>query len=122
MEVSCYEGKVKVTGANQLEQIITANQSCKIAKDSFVPDWKPSIEGQPTWITGESTFHDANLQHVLNELSVQFDLKVNVKADISNRTYSGYFEHSSIQEAAKSICLPMGLSFEIKGDSVLIIE
>lgn len=122
MEVSCYEGKVKVTDNQNKSVILTQSKSVKIINGSIAENWTPELEEQPSWFQGESSFHEASLENVLIELENQYDIQIQRNKDYQNRLYTGAFIHGNLQEAAKMIFLPMQLSYEIKSDSLIVIN
>ncbi|MDG1330958.1 MAG: FecR domain-containing protein [Crocinitomicaceae bacterium] len=122
MEISCYEGKVKVTDTKSQSVILTVGESAKIVNGKLVTSWTPELEDEPTWFTGESSFYEASLENVFIELENQYGIDVQRNQDYSNRLYSGAFVHENLEDASKMVFLPMQISYEIIGDSLIVIK
>jgi transmembrane sensor len=122
MEVSCYEGKVKVTDTQNKSVKLTENMSVKIENGRIVDDWSPELEESPSWFQGESSFYEASLENVLLELENQYGVRIEHNKDFSDRLYTGAFIHGNLEEATKMVFLPMQLSYEVVNDSIIVIK
>lgn len=122
MEISCFEGKVKVTDTHSKSVILTKEQSVKITNGAIVDDWSQELEETPDWLNGESSFYEASLETVLIELENQYGVKIERNRDYQDRLYTGTFIHGDLKEASKMIFLPMQLPYEIKSDSLIVIN
>lgn len=121
VEVMCYEGKVKVSDNSDQFIILTKGQAARI-NNGKIQQWSPEFEEKPVWQTGGSSFHDAEFDRVIEELENQFAIRVEHNQDFSQRRYTGFFEHKNLQMAAEVVFLPMGLSYTIQGDSVIVVK
>ncbi len=122
LEVQCFSGKVEVKGTDGSKTYLTKGQAVRIRNGQMETDWSPELDQSPTWTAGESSFHDAPLNLVIEELENQFGIKVQSKEDFKDRRYTGIFGHESLAEAAKIVFLPMDISYEIEGDSLVIVK
>ena len=113
LHVECYEGSVKVISRQQATTL-TANQSVNIVNGQM--DELQSVNHQqPLWSSGNSRFHEENINQVFAELERQYN--ITVEAPTMNRTFSGSFRHDSLESALKAICKPMQLEYSISESS-----
>ena len=120
LTVQCFTGKVRVD-ANGESVTLTPNQSAAIDAQSgrlTVQDFNP--ETTATWRNGEFYFDAVALSEVIAELERQFNIKVEISADISNRFYTGFFSTQSLTEALQLVFVPMGLNSTISGSTVTV--
>ncbi|MTI22932.1 DUF4974 domain-containing protein [Fulvivirga sp. RKSG066] len=114
VKVQCFTGKVNV--AKNDKNIIlekgqaTGNELELRSFDSLV---------EATWRSGEFHFKNQPLTEVIKELERQYDIEV--EYDLSTqRQYTGYFNDKDLNEALQFVFKPMGLSYEIKDDKVIV--
>lgn len=121
-EVVCFEGKVKVTDLKKESTILLPGDAVRIYDGTIEQDWTPLVSDDADWKNGSSSFHDAPLTNVLEELENQYKISVDCKADINERTYVGIFPHDNLEQALQMVCGPMQLNYTIKGDTMIVIE
>ena len=99
-EVSCYEGKVKVTCKNQ-KVIITKGMS--VAFDDGKPVAIPENDLQkPEWLTNEMVFYKEELSTVINEFERRFNIKITLNSEDDNhQLFSGTIPSENITVALK---------------------
>ncbi len=114
--VDCFTGKVKVDDEQgQHEQLLVPGKRVVFqANKAQHYDFDP--ETAPGWRTGDFVFEDAALAQVLEELQRQYDLDIDLKADISGRNYTGQFTNHDLRGALQMICLPMGLTYQLENN------
>lgn len=81
-------------------------------------DFNPQLSA--TWRIGEFYFDAVELTKVIRELERQFDIKVEVTGDVTDRFYSGFFSTQNLAEALQLVFVPMGLSSQINGSIVTV--
>jgi transmembrane sensor len=119
LEVTCKTGSVAVTyNTDKSKEILTAGQKIIVSTDKsrllnnkFAPD---------LWTTGIFEFDSVDIQIVLEELSRQFDLNLEVKADLNAKKYSGKFDNKNIHSAIKSVCWPMRYNCTVEGKILIV--
>ncbi len=62
------------------------------------------------WTEGEFHFDNAPLQTVMDEISRQFDIPIELQLE-TPRQFTGYFKNTTINDALETVCLPLGLTF-----------
>jgi transmembrane sensor len=111
-EVSCLEGKVKVTSLeNTSPVILTAGLSTALENKKL----KPAVAFKSeiiAWKNGEFYFDNSPLSEVLETLELQYDIRIHFD-DSTTRSYSGYFTAINLDEALKLVCLPLDLEYEV---------
>ena len=109
LKVECYEGIVRVT---KLSQSFTLTQGESVILERGKGSIKvPISNNQPDWANGISTYQDESISEVFNEISRQFDIKIDLKN--TNQKFTGQFTHDDLNAALESVCLPLGLEFDV---------
>ncbi len=118
-QLACYEGKVQFhqTGTNASE-ILTAGKAIYIENGRILKDSTTALE--PSWLKGISTFDNASLKDVLNEIEMQYGLNiVPNNVDMSKR-FSGFFVHDNLNEALESVLTPMSISYRLHQNELVL--
>lgn len=118
-KVVCYEGRVKVIKAGE-ETILSPGQG--VAYHGASQQKLQTDLTQPAWTTGKSTFQKADLALVFEALERQYNITLEVEANIDGRQFTGQFPHDDLTKALQLIGPPMGLDFEKQGDNIRVIE
>lgn len=117
-EVSCYEGKVRVSYGNQAYELPAGN-SFQAIGGKIIP--VPGPEGnRPSWMTQESSFRSVPLSYVFAELERQFDIRIDTRNVDPNQIFTGSFSNTDLDLALQSISTPSQLKYRIEGENVLI--
>jgi len=122
-EVACTEGKVRIsTNQKTSSVLLIGGQATSLENGVF--DTPSQVEKESiSWKNGEFYFDDAPLLDVLNILSLQYDIDLQIEiANQSDRYYSGYFTNDNLREALDLICIPLDLEYELKGSSQVRIK
>ena len=116
-EVRCFEGKVKVSVDNK-EVILTPGKYIKMVAGELdeVAEFNSEI---PDWINKQSNFENVPFDLVVKELERQFNVKVAYDKSLSNKLFTGGFNHGSLNEALEAIAFPMNLKFDIKDNKLI---
>ena len=117
-EVICFEGKVEVkTDTNHT--IVSRGNAIRFYNKRF-ETWQQTAK-MPQWTSGESTFKNAPLQFVFDQLENHYNQKILYPDAIGKTRFTGSFTHKSLTTALKSVCIPMKVTF-IKQDEKIIIS
>lgn len=121
MEVRCYSGKVAVSNASGRDTLEAGRRA--IVYTGTAPRLSTfDLSPAPDWTRGWIAFKEgAPLGRVFAELERQYGKKV-IFEGASGRIYNGGFPTGDLPAALKFICDPMGLTYEIKGEEILILE
>lgn len=117
LEVSCYEGKVRVLHQGQ-EWILTRGMNVRI-NGSQVQTWNQILHTQPSWISGESSFTNMPLQRVVQQLEKQYHCSIIYPQNLAQISYTGSFPHQSLETALQSVCLPLQLKHKTNPDGTI---
>ena len=117
-EVKCLSGKVAVQIPGNKKLLLTKGQGVRQNKNQAAPIDIIADEQSSLWIKGEFYFNNADLTMVLQELGRQYNIKVKIPE--IDRKYSGYFNNKDLHQALDNICLPMGLTYCIIKDTLVI--
>lgn len=119
-EVTCYEGKVQVEASTEPVQL-TAKQSYREVQKQ-VSQLKIEVANVPAWLNQESAFESVPFREVLDELGRQYDLKILTEEVDLNQLYTGRFPNSDLTTALKSVTMPFGLTYQIKGNEIKVVH
>lgn len=95
LEVFCYTGKVRVSGAGN-QSTLTPGEGVVVIQDEMKT--MEDTATKPSWTRGTSTFKNTPVYEVLEEIERQFDVKI--VHENPDTLYNGGFPHEkSIEEA-----------------------
>jgi len=118
--IECYEGLVSVAFNDTLIKL-PAGSRLSIENGVLVKH-DISILSFPNWTINESSFENALLSTVLQELKRQYPIKLITKFNDVNQRYTGSFSHNDLNLALKSICDPLHLAYTIEEESITIYD
>lgn len=118
--VECYSGKVEVAQATT-EIVLDAGAGVRISNGQLA---RYNLNmGQPTWLTGQSSFEKVPLNEVVIELEILFNLKVDGSSRIPIQQFTGVIPHDNASEAIELVLGPFGLDYEyVESENRLIIK
>lgn len=116
-EVKCYEGSVSVT-YNGATSVLKPGKSVRVVNGeiSSVEDFTAQ---NPAWLNKESSFTNVPLWQVIDELQLQYDIKITVAKDVNtSELFSGSFTHNDKNVALQAVTIPLKLSYKINGNEI----
>ncbi len=116
--IKCFEGLVSVAFNDTLIKLPAGNK-LKIENNKLVVLTVTNAK-KPAWINNESSFENASLATVLNELEGQYPISITSPIKIANKRFTGSFTHDDLNLALKSICDPLRLGYTIDGNEVTL--
>ena len=119
-EVFCYEGKVRYDNPKEQQQSYLEAGDAVRLKDNILLEFK-HVERGPLWQSGRSTFSNAEIRDVMQELEVYYGVSFDYQPNLIQGHYSGTFVHNNLELALKSVFVPMGLSYEISQDQKIVV-
>ena len=117
-EVVCYEGLVEVTYNNKSIELP------KGAKFSFKNGGTLNsniIVSQPFWLTNMSVFEAIPIEQVILELQNIYEIQVDYNSS-KTLNFTGAFAHNDLENALKSITQPLGLTYTLDTNKMVIIR
>ena len=124
VEVACVTGKVTVKSNQKTGDSVILNPgfaSMILANKKPSAPYQFDIDQVTGWIKGEINFRSTPLNHVFEEIARQFNLEIEVQADIAGLTFTGRFTDSDLNKALEAVCLSSGLKYQVTGESTIII-
>jgi len=106
-EVACYEGLVGVT-YNGTETKLHPGEHFLILNGKPVTLQKDN-NSQPAWVNNTSIFKSLPYSEVIAEFERQYNVTVTLNAIDDSQLFTGSFTHNNIENALKSITLPLQL-------------
>lgn len=117
-DVTCYEGKVKVTTNDSLSHILLPGQAVRKI-NGFETQNLSSGDGEPTWISGESTFESVPLEYVITALENEYNITVDASQVDTSILFSGGFPHSNIEIALQTVFGSLDINYDFISKSNL---
>jgi transmembrane sensor len=116
--INCYEGLVSVAFSDTLIKLPAGTKL--MVEDGLIKLHDNFSEGSPSWTKNESSFENASITMVLQELERQYSIKLTAKFNSADLRFTGSFTHGDLDLALKSICNPLHLAYTIEEESVTI--
>ncbi len=119
-EVKTYEGLVSVTYKNTVVKL-PKGTIFKVVNGKI--DTTNTFDiNEKSWLQKESNFKSTALRFVLEEIENQFGYTIETKDINLDILYSGGFTHNDVNNALKSITIPLQLSYKIDGKKITIFN
>jgi ferric-dicitrate binding protein FerR (iron transport regulator) len=120
-EVTCFEGKVKVT-YNAEEIMLTPGMSVVYEEGKTVGT--PQVTAtQPAWITHETTFYKDRLEDVIAEIERQFNVTIDVKGNMdSSKEFVGTVPMRDLDETIDIITTSYQLKAVKTGNKIVLLS
>lgn len=122
LDVTCYTGKVRVTGVSSKEGILTPGQRILSEGDAFSQQVITVPAVKPEWTTGRFRFEDQPLRDVVAELERQFDVRVEYSREIGDLRYTGLFERGDLDEALRLITWPLHITYSREQETIRLMK
>ncbi|NQX85315.1 MAG: FecR domain-containing protein [Flavobacteriaceae bacterium] len=116
-EVTCYEGKVRVTSNTNEVSILTAGKRLRITNNTIETDTLK--ESLPTWINGESSFKSIPLKHVIEAIESQYHIQIDATEIDTNTIFTGSFSHHNLNLALKTIFDPLNIKYTNEKEQII---
>ncbi|WP_405205421.1 FecR family protein [Aquimarina sp. LLG6339-5] len=116
-EVICYEGVVSVAIGDETKYLRAGDA---LEYDSNVILDKKVTDQEPKWYYNKSYFYKVPFSKVLKELEWQFGVTLETKNIDPSILFTGNFVHSDIENALKSVTIPMRIKYVINNKTVTL--
>ncbi len=109
-EVTCFEGKVKVSYNNN-EVFLTPGESISLeeGKEVEIPE---TTNQQPGWTNNTIAFHEEKPENVIKELERQYNVKIELKGKLINTFNASNVPTNDLDTALEVFAGPYGLKVE----------
>jgi ferric-dicitrate binding protein FerR (iron transport regulator) len=108
-EVSCFEGKVRVSTKAEDYILMPTNTVRRI--NGFAVEQSKTKDIDPSWIHGESSFKSVPLKYVIKNLEAQYNIEIDYKDINTDLIYSGSFTHKDLDTALKTVFKSLQIRF-----------
>lgn len=110
IEVSCYEGKVKVSSDDK-EVFLTQGKAFRNLK-GVSEEWEFKNQ-EPSWKNGESSFTSIPLKYVIKAIENQYNVQINAtNIDVDNK-FTGAFTHENLNIALETVFRPLQINANV---------
>ncbi len=118
-DVICYEGSVRVQSSLG-EALLKAGEAIRVQNgESYT--YEVDAE-QPEWLRDASSFTNAPILHVVNELERQFGITISNKESLGDGHFTGRFTHSNLELALKTVFDAMEITYTFDGNNNVSIQ
>ncbi|MEQ8520328.1 MAG: FecR family protein [Cytophagales bacterium] len=121
-EVFCFEGRVSVKSIHHKEILLSEGMATSLVNNNLVDPFAFNKEKIAAWKNGLFYFEQESLSEVFESLSQYYNIDISVEVPIEGKNFSGVFKKAKIQTSMEIVCSSMGLSYELKENSVTITE
>lgn len=118
-EVTCFEGSVEV---NVDDGTYTLNPNDKLSFENSKITLHQSVLSAPDWKNKQSLINSKPLTYVLKEFKNYYDINFDTSNIDTSKIYTGSFSHKNLEIALNSITLPLGFTYRINGETVLLLN
>lgn len=115
--VHCVTGTVKVS--NGRNSVINTRGEMSYLNDGKVVE-QPSKKDKLEWYTATYEFKAKPLSTVLQEIEKEYQIEIQSSEEINRMVYTGFFESSDLEQAIKAVTWPLGLTYELRNEEVII--
>ena len=115
--IACYEGLVSVAFQDELVKLPAGN--LVTIENGVLKTQEVMADVNPSWIHNESSFKNAPIGLVLEELQRHYPITITTENTL-NKEFTGSFTHTDLNTALRSICDPLQLNFTIANDQVTL--
>ncbi len=119
-EVTCFEGKVKVTN-NASDYILKPGNSFRRINGNNIENFSATANF-PTWINGESSFKSVPLKYVIIALEKQYNIEIDASRIDESLIFTGSFSHKKLEIALASVFKTMKIKYQKKEKGIFILE
>ncbi len=117
-DVTCFEGKVRVTTNDSQNHILTPQKSIRKINGNETLK-RLANTNQPTWISGESTFENVPLYYVIQALEKEFQVQFESEDINTELLYTGAFPNDNLEIALQTVFNPLDINYEFITQSSL---
>ncbi|MGG5502176.1 FecR family protein [Myroides odoratimimus] len=125
VQVSVYEGKVKVEDKQTKQQVILAKDEQVTWTDAVSSLQKATIQEQQfnQWYKGEVKFNQMGIQEVITVLNRRFNTHLQLASiNLPTSTISGDFTSDKIEDILQSLQFIYGLQYKKQSDGKIIVH
>ena len=112
-EIKTFEGLVQVQTKDTTFQV-GEGKAVKLLNGKFTNSLLSRTT--PDWSQGSSSFTSSPLKEVLDELQLQYDIRIEKSNLPESELFTGSFPHNNLEEALQSISIPMKLNYSISSE------
>lgn len=120
LKVSCFEGVVSVS-LDQQVVTLKAGEALEFTKGSSLKNLTTSLSA-PRWLQHESSFENAPLSEVLDELEHYYSVQLEVKDIDLKKRFTGSFTHQDLDIALQSICTPLQMTYSVLDKNKVVLN
>ncbi len=117
--VKCFEGDVLVEVNNQ-KKIISTGEVLVLEEGKLIKS--QHIDTTEDWVLGLSKYNQATLKEVIENLEKYYAIKVQLPKKYEQLKFTGIIVHNDLQNALRTLFIPMELKYSSKNDGRIVVE
>lgn len=116
LHVACKTGKVEVTSADGQKLVLTRGEALRYSGGlAEIEEYRVQNPGQiASWRQGKYALNNVRFEEAVRELERQFDVQVEVPAQLGAKTGNFYFTGSNLDSALYQLSWPLNANFRKK--------
>lgn len=118
-EVICFEGRVLVV--NQENDSIYLTQGMAYLQQNGKNLEYNLTDLEPSWINNESSFNNAPINRVLDEIERQFAITISGRENLEASSFTGRFSHKDANLAIQTVFMAMEIKYTRSADGNVMI-
>ncbi len=120
LNVTCFTGKVKVSGRNGQSVILNSGQTARFHRGKM-RTFNTGEKDQPDWQKGVFTYSSTPLTEVFAEIERQFGVTIDASEVNPDLLYNGFFNRESLDSALYYVTFPTNLE-ATRNDQLITIK
>ncbi len=123
LEVKCQSGKVAVlsTDGKVLDEL-NPRDAIRIEKNKATDKWELQNPENANWGVGISSFKNAKLSTVLDELKRKYNIEIDASEIDLSELISCSFQYKNLDLALKTCLLPLGIKYNVEDGKRVQLE
>ena len=117
-EVTCFTGKVKVINKDKT-YILTPNKSFRNDNGKVLEE-QLTLNKQPSWVNGESSFRAVPLRQVILALEKQYNITFKPYNIDDSVIFTGSFDNNNLEVALASVFETVQINYSVKNNIVTL--
>lgn len=119
LDVTCYEGKVRVT-SNKESVLITPGQSISFVGKNRIDIPSDDEIKQPDWLNHEASFYRELPRNILKEMERQYNVTITAPANLTEKPYTGTIPMNDIDTSLDMIKTVLHLKSQKTGNKIVL--
>jgi len=123
LEVKCQSGRVAVLSIDgKVLDELNPKDAIRVKKNAMTDKWELQNPENANWGAAISSYKNAKLSTVLNEMEQRYNIEINAEGIDLNELISCSFRYKDLDLALKTCLLPLGIKHTIDDGGRVLLE